>query len=54
MTVFAHLADDPFAYKRDKKLQERLSAEILQLLKIPGNGACSDCDATRTIENTPP
>ena len=40
---------DPFAYKRDKKLQERLSAEILQLLKIPGNGACADCDATRTV-----
>ena len=43
------MADDPFAYKRDKKLQERLSAEILQLLKIPGNGACADCDATRTV-----
>ena len=47
--VFAHMADDPFAYKRDKKLQERLSAEILQLLKLPGNSACADCDATRTV-----
>ena len=47
--VFAPMADDPFAYKRDKKLQERLSAEILQLLKIPGNGACADCDAARTV-----
>ena len=48
------MADDPFAYKRDKKLQERLSAEILQLLKVAGNSSCADCDATRTIESTPP
>ena len=43
------MADDPFAYKRDKKLQERLSAEILQLLKVAGNSSCADCDATRTV-----
>ena len=40
---------DPFAYKRDAKLQARLAAEVLALLKLPGNGECADCGATRTV-----
>ena len=43
------MASDPFAYKRDTKLQERLAAEVQRLLKLPGNSACADCGATRTV-----
>ena len=40
---------DPFAYKRDAKLQARLATEIQKLLKLPGNSECADCGATRTV-----
>lgn len=40
---------DPYAYKRDTKLQERLAKEVQQLLKLPANSACADCGATRTV-----
>ena len=43
------LMADPYAYKRDTKLQERLAKEVLQLLKLPANSACADCGATRTV-----
>ena len=34
---------DEFAYKRDEKLQKRLSAEVDALAKLPGNATCADC-----------
>ena len=40
---------DPYAYKRDARLQARLAAEIQALLKLPGNSECADCGATRTV-----
>lgn len=40
---------DEFAYKRDSKLQERLSREIEVLVKQPGNTVCADCDETKRI-----
>ena len=43
---------DPYAYKRDVRLQARLSAEIQALLKLPPNSECADCGATRTVRFT--
>ena len=40
---------DPFAYKRDTKLQARLSAEVERLAKLPANSVCADCDERRRI-----
>ena len=40
---------DEFAYKRDSKLQERLSREIEVIVKQPGNTVCADCDETKRI-----
>ena len=40
---------DPYAYKRDARLQTRLAAEIQALLKLPANSECADCGATRTV-----
>ena len=39
----------PVPYKRDVRLQARLSAEIQALLKLPPNSECADCGATRTV-----
>ena len=46
--VPTHMSD-PYAYKRDARLQARLAAEIQALLKLPGNSECADCGATRTV-----
>ncbi len=40
---------DPYAYKRDAKLQERLSREIEVIAKLPGNAVCADCDETKRL-----
>ena len=40
---------DEFAYKRDKTLQARLSAEIEIIAKQPGNAICADCGETKRI-----
>lgn len=44
-----HAMSDPYAYKRDAKLQTRLAAEIQALLKLPPNSECADCGATKTV-----
>ena len=44
-----HAMSDPYAYKRDAKLQARLAAEIQALLKLPPNSECADCGATKTV-----
>ena len=38
-----------FDVKRDSRLQERLAKEVAVLVKQPGNSACADCGATRTV-----
>ena len=43
------MAEDPFAYKRDAKLQERLNKEVEALAKLPANRVCADCDETKRI-----
>jgi len=40
---------DEFAYKRDAKLQARLSAEVERLAKLPGNTVCADCGEAKRI-----
>ena len=40
---------DEFAYKRDEKLQKRLSAEVDALAKLPGNATCADCGDPKRI-----
>ena len=40
---------DPFAYKRDAKLQARLNAEVEALARLPENTTCADCADTRRI-----
>ena len=40
---------DPFAYKRDAKLQARLSAEVEALARKPENSTCADCGETKRI-----
>ncbi len=41
--------DDPFWYKRDAKLQARLTAEVEALAKLPGNNKCADCSEGRRV-----
>lgn len=43
------LTVDPFAYKRDPKLQKKLVAEVLELVRLPGNNSCADCGDTLLI-----
>ncbi len=43
------MADDAFAWKRDTKLQARLSAEVEALAKLPSNATCADCGDAKRI-----
>ena len=43
------MSNDEFAYKRDAKLQARLTAEVDALAKLPGNQQCADCNETKRI-----
>jgi len=38
-----------FAYKRDVRLQERLTGELRVLIKATGNSICAECSAKRTV-----
>ena len=40
---------DPFAYKRDAKLQARLNSEVDALAKQPDNACCADCGDPKRI-----
>lgn len=39
------MAADPYAYKRDAKLQQQLLNEVVQLVSEPANSVCADCSA---------